>query len=67
MIISLWFVWVSFHCESKMDKQDLQAGGSLWYNSDLPTTAKSKKKTKTKLRYVSRNMVFKLDLGSKLD
>ena len=27
----------------------------------------TKKKTKMKLRYVSRKMVFKLDLGSKLD
>ena len=26
--------WISIHCESEMEKQDLQAGESQWKNSN---------------------------------
>ena len=36
--IIITLVWASINCESKMEKQDLQAGESRWQNSNYTTS-----------------------------
>ena len=54
-------VWVSIHCDSKMDMTDLKAGESWRQNSNsticYTQDQKKKKKPKQKPEYESRKMV----------
>ena len=43
-------VWVSTHCKPKLEKQDLQAGKSLWQNSNSTTRSRSKKQYRDMIR-----------------
>ena len=61
--LTLWFVWISIHCELKIYKLGRVDNRIPILQLDPGATSK----TKAKPRYESRKMVLKLELGSWYD